>query len=187
MNRESTRKMTRLLGGLVLAAALWPAGPAAAAELPADVAAKVAQAKRKLVELAANPTVVAAVREANERAASGMTNGKWLDLPDSDPAVRTVVASKVSAQIVAWEAADQTINKLVLRDQKGNLVGASVKPLLYNNAPRPQFINPMKGQPWAADEIKPDPTTQIPGVHVGVPVMDGGKPIGVLHAGVTAK
>jgi hypothetical protein len=158
-----------------------------AADVPADVQAKVEKAKKRLAELAADPLIVAAVREANGKDAGGMNNGKWSDLPDTDPAVKTLMANKASAQIAKWEASDDNINKLVLRDLKGNLVAASAKPLLFNNASRPQFANAVKGQPWAASEVKPDATTQVPSVQLGVPVLDGGKTIGVLHAGVTAK
>lgn len=162
-------------------------GPAHAAELPTEVAAKVEKAKKRLVELAADPTVLAAVRESNGHDAAGMNNGKWIELSDSDPAVKAAMSSKVSLQIAKWEQADDTVNKIVLRDQKGNLVGASTRPLIFNNANRPVFANAIKGQPWAAGEIKPDTSTQIPSVHVAAPVIDGGKTIGVIHAGVTAK
>ncbi|WP_325426965.1 hypothetical protein [Aquabacterium sp.] len=163
------------------------AAPAWSSELPADVQVKVEKAKKRLAELAADPAVVSAVREANARDGAGMTNGKWVDLGDADPFVKTILTSKVSGQIAQWEKADDTVNKLILRDQKGNLIGASVRPLIFNNASRPVFANPIKGQVWAAGEIKPDTTTQIPSVHVAAPVIDGGKAIGVLQAGVTAK
>jgi hypothetical protein len=161
--------------------------PVHAAELPPDVAAKVEKAKKRLVELAADPTVLAAVREANGHDAGGMNNGKWIELNDADPAVKATLTSKVSQQIAKWEQSDDTVNKIVLRDQKGNLVGASTRPLIFNNANRAVFSNAIKGQPWSAGEIKPDTSTQIPSVHVAAPVLDGGKTIGVLHAGVTAK
>jgi hypothetical protein len=161
--------------------------PAWANELPAEVQAKVEKAKKRLTELAADPAVVAAVRESNGHDAGGMNNGKWIELAETDPAVKAMLTTKVSAQIGKWEQADDTVNKIVLRDQKGNLVAASVRPLIFNNANRPVFANTIKGQAWAASEIKPDTSTQIPSVHVAAPVMDGSKPIGVLHAGVTAK
>jgi hypothetical protein len=163
------------------------AGPAAAGELPPEVQAKVEKAKKRLIDLAADPVVVAAVRDANGHDAGGMNNGKWIELTDTDAAVKATLSSKVSLQIAKWEQADDTVNKIVLRDQKGNLVGASVRPLIYNNANRPVFANAIKGQAWSAGEIKPDTSTQIPSVHVAAPVLDGGKTIGVLHAGVTAK
>lgn len=163
------------------------AGSAFAGSLPADVQAKVDKARKHLVELAADPGVVAAVREANGRDAGGMNNGKWIELPDTDPAVKATLSTKMSQQIAKWEQADDTVNKIILRDQKGNLIAASVRPLIFNNANRPVFANAIKGQAWNADEIKPDTSTQVPSVHVSAPVMDGGKAIGVLHAGVTAK
>ncbi len=175
-----------LLAAFALASSIVTT-PARAADLPADVQAKVEKAKKRLVELAADPGVVSAVREANARDNGGMTNGKWVDLGDADPGVKQIMTSKVSVQIAKWEKDDDTVNKLILRDQKGNLVAASVRPLIYNNASRPVFANPIKGQVWAAGEIKPDTTTQIPSVHVAAPVLDGGKTIGVLQAGVTAR
>lgn len=183
---NSLPRLNHLLACLALAvASVQPA--AWAADLPADVQAKVEKAKKRLVELAADAAVVAAVRDANHRDAGGMTNGKWVDLADGDPAVKAILGSKVSAQIAQWEKSDETVNKLILRDQKGNLVAASVRPLIYNNASRPVFAHPIKGEAWAAGEIKPDTSTQIPSVHVAAPVMDGGKAIGVLQSAVTAK
>jgi hypothetical protein len=158
-----------------------------AGELPAEVAPKVDKAKAWLVQVAADPTVVAAVREANANGPGDMTNGKWISLSDSDPAVKSVLANKISVQIAKWEQSYDTVNKIVLRDQQGFLVGASTRPLIFNNSKVPVFSNTIKGQPWSANEVKPDTTTQIPSVHVAAPVLDGGKPIGVLHAGVTAK
>jgi hypothetical protein len=170
------------------AAALMLAAPfTLAADLPGDVVTKVEKAKKRLVELAADPGVVAAVREANTNGPGSMTNGKWIGLSDSDPAVKGVLSNKISVQIAKWEQGDDTLNKMVLRDEKGFLVGASTRPLIFNNAKVPVFSNAIKGQPWSAGEIKPDTSTQIPSVHVAAPVLDGGKPIGVLHAGVTAK
>lgn len=156
------------------------------AELPADVAAKVEKAKKRLMDLAADPAVLAAVREANGREPA-LNNGKWIDLQDNDPAVKAIITNKVSLQIAKWEQADDTVNKILLRDQKGNLIGASTRPLIFNNANRPVFANAIKGQAWNAAEVKPDTTTQVPSVHLSAPVMDGGKPIGVMHAAVTAK
>ncbi|MEK8033035.1 hypothetical protein AACH06_19605 [Ideonella sp. DXS29W] len=180
---------SRLAALMAISASSWAClvTPALAGELPADVAAKVEKAKKRLVELAADPTVLAAVRDANSHSAAGMNNGKWIELGDNDPAVKNTLSSKVSLQIAKWEQSDDTVNKIVLRDQKGNLVGASTRPLIFNNANRPVFSQAIKGQPWAASEIKPDTSTQVPSVHVAAPVVDGGKTIGVLHAGVTAK
>lgn len=178
----ATRKLPTLAAALSLFTCL-----AASAALPPDLQAKVDKAKAKLVTLAADPIVVAAAKEANAKGDPGMSNGKWVDLPDSDPFIQNLLKAKASRQIAEWEAKDDSINKLVLRDQKGNLVAASVRPLIWNNAARPVYSQAIKGQTWSAEEIKPDPSTQVPSVQLSAPVLDGGKAIGVLHSAVTAK
>lgn len=169
----------------VLAAVLACASVSAYAELPAPLQAKAEKYKAKLVEWAANPVIVNAVKEANAKgAAAGMSNAKWLDVSDTDPVVKAFMTNKAGALLTKWEE-DPGINKLVVRDEKGNLVAADTKPLLYNNAVRPVYINGIKGQPWIDSKVTPDPTTQIKGVQTAVPILDGKKVIGVLHAAVT--
>ena len=174
---------TGLAAGLALATPMtW-----AADALPAPMQAKTEQYKKKLAEWAAHPVIVAAVKEvAAKGGVAGMTNGKWNDLDEKDPVVKSFETSKAGMLVKKWEE-DTGINKLVLRDDKGNLVASSAKPLVYNNAARPVFVNAIKGQVWAASEIKPDPTTGIKSVQAGAPVMEGGKVIGVIHVGITAE
>ena len=169
-------------GMLLSSASTWSAEP-----FSAPTQTKVDAYKKKLTDWAANPAIVAAVKEVNTKGGLvGMTNAKWNDLDDKDVVVKGFETSKAGLLIKKWEE-DASINKLVLRDEKGNLVAANSKPLIYNNSARPLFVNTMKGQAWAANEIKPDPTTGIKSVQVGAPVMDGGKVIGVIHAGITAE
>lgn len=156
-----------------------------AADLPPPVQAKVEKYKQKLAEWAADPVIVGAVKEANSKGAlPGMTNARWLEVQDNDPAARAFITSKAGSAVKKWEE-DKEINKLVVRDEKGNLVAASTKPLLYNNAVRPVYINAIKGQPWADSKVAPDPTTQIKSVQASAPVLEGGKVIGVIHVGIT--
>lgn len=172
---------------LSLAALALAPAPARADAMSPEVKAKVDKYKQKLVEWAATPALVEAVKAANVGGGlAGMTNAKWEELPDADPKVAAILSSPASKQLAKWEE-DKTINKLFLRDDKGNLVAGSSKTFLYNNSARPAFQNAIKGQAWAAGEVKPDPTTQIPSVQISAPVMDGGKPIGVLHSAVSAQ
>lgn len=155
-----------------------------AAELPAPLQAKVEKYKHKLAEWAADPVIVAAVKEANGKGGlPGMSNSKWLEVPDKDPTVMAFVNSKAGALLSKWDS-DKDIDKLVVRDEKGNLVAASTKPLLYNNAVRPVYKNAIGGQAWADSKVAPDPTTQIKSVQASAPIMDGGKVIGVIHVGI---
>lgn len=168
-----------------IAAAFTLNAAAVAEPLPADLQAKIDKYKVKLVEWAATPALVAAVKEANAKGGATISNAKWDELPDNDATVQAYVAGPVGKQLARWEE-DKNISKLYLRDAKGNLVAASNKPLLFNNVNRPAFANSFKAA-WAANEIKPDPTTQKKSVQLGVPVLDGGKPIGVLHSAIESQ
>jgi hypothetical protein len=116
-----------------------------------------------------------------------VTNAKWDEVVETDAMVKSLTQSAVGKIIGKWEE-DKTLEKLILRDEKGNLVASSSKPILYNNANRPPFQNGFKGV-WAANEVKPDPTTQKKnGTGFGSrPVMEGGKAIGVLQTAVLAE
>lgn len=177
--------VSALFVGLVLTIG---AVPHAKAELPADVKAKVDGYKKKLVEWAANPAVIAAVKESNGKGGlvAGMTNAKWDELAEGDPVVKGFQTSAAGKLMTKFEE-DKGINKLYVRDEKGNLVAGSNKPLLYNVASRGPFQNGMKGAAWDSGEVKPDPTTQAKSVQVGVPIKDGDKVIGVLHTAVTVQ
>ncbi|MCK6373629.1 MAG: cache domain-containing protein [Zoogloea sp.] len=156
----------------------------ARSELPAELKTRVEAYQKKMIEWAAHPSMVKAVKDANA-ASPVMTNSRWDDLPDTDPAVKATISGPVSDQLKKWEE-DKNINKLFLRDGKGQVVAASSRAFLYNAANRPHVAAALKGQAFHAQEIKPDPATQVKSVQVAVPVLDGGKPIGVLNAAVTA-
>lgn len=183
MSIKRTTLVSTFLVGVVIA--LTSMSNARADSLPPEVQAKIDLYKKRLIDWAANPTIVAAAKIANAKGAlAGMGNAKWTDMEDKDPVVLAFQSNDAGKLISKWDE-DKGLSKLYLRDEKGNLVAASNKPLLYNNASKPWVANPLKdGKPWSAAEIKPDPATQIKGVHLSVPVLDGGKAIGVLHTSV---
>lgn len=187
MTRVLSRDVSLFAALLLLATLCFQASQALAA-LPADMQAKVEVYKKKLVDWAANPVIVKAVKEANAKGGMipGMNNGKWDELTETDPLVAGILSTPASKLVKQWEA-DKGINKLFVRDEKGNMVAGSAKSLIYNAAARPPVKEAMKGKPWNAEEIKPDPTTQIKSVHVSAPVLDGGQVIGVIHTAVTAE
>ena len=183
---KRTTLLSAFLVGVVIA--LTSMSNARADSLAPEVQAKIELYKKKLVEWAANPAIVAAAKGANAKGAlAGMGNAKWTDMEDKDPVVLAFQENEAGKLISKWDQ-DKGISKLYLRDEKANLVAASNKPLLYNNATKPWIAGPLKeGKPWSATEIKPDPATQIKGVHLSVPVLDGGKAIGILHTSVIAE
>lgn len=173
------------IGVLMVASIALPTAANAEA-IPPDVQAKVETYKKKLAEWAANPVIIAAIKEANTKGPGGMTNGAWDGLDDNDPKVKALQNSAAGKLLLKWEE-DKGINKLYIRDEKGNLAASSNKALLFNNASRPQFSNSIKGAVWGANEMKQDPTTSIMSVQISVPILDGGKPIGVMNSSVSSK
>lgn len=175
--------MTRVISVLCASLmALSVSGTAFADPIPAAAQGQVDSYKKKLGEWGSNPQVVAAVREANSKGGMlpGMSNGKWEELSEKDPSVMAFQTSPAGKQVSKWEE-DKALGKVFVRDEKGNLVAASNKPLLFNNATRQAFQNGIKAA-WADNQVKPDPTTQKKSVQLSAPVLDGGKAIGVIHA-----
>jgi hypothetical protein len=163
----------------------------AQAQVPADLQAKVDTAKTSLAELGKNPAIIAAIKDSNAKggAVAGMSNAKWDELAETDPVVTGFDKSATSKILQDFAAKNTQLNKLYLRDEKGNLVAAGTggKTLLWNIGSRPFFKPVMEGKAWSDKDVKPDPTTQVKGVALIVPVMDGGKAIGSLQSNHTAK
>lgn len=161
------------------------------AELPGALQAEVNRYKTQLGKWAQDKEVIAAVKRANESPEGpvpGMTGAKWIELTDADPQVNGLLNNAMAQKLKGWERVHkQSLGKLYLRNKDGFLVAGTNKPLLYNNKATPVYKNGMGDKPWGASEVKPDPTTQIGGVHVSAPVKDGGKTIGLLHTTVIAK
>ncbi len=161
------------------------------AQVPADLQAKVDAAKVTLADLGKNPAVIAAVKDANAKGGiiAGMSNGKWDEVAENDAQVTSVNSNATSKILTAFSGKHAELNKLYLRDEKGNLVaaGSGGKPLLWNIGSRPFFKPVMEGKAWSDSAVKPDASTQVKGVLFAVPVMDGGKAIGLLQSNFTAK
>jgi hypothetical protein len=188
VNAEKTMKLS--FSTIVLSAGLLAAS-VAHAQVPADLQAKVDAAKVTLADLGKNPAVIAAVKESNAKGGiiAGMSNGKWDEVAENDAQVAGINGSATSKALTAFSGKHAELNKLYLRDEKGNLVatGSGGKPLLWNIASRPFFKPVMEGKAWSDSAVKPDASTQVKGVLFAVPVMDGGKAIGLLQSNFTAK
>lgn len=159
----------------------------ARAELSPQMTAKVKAYEKKLVALTKSPVLVNAVKEANAAGGiGGMTNAKWLQLKDDDAVIVGMTANSAAQVLKKFEGENKGISKLILRDAEANVVATSTRPLLYNNKTKEPFVRAIKGEVWHATEVKPDPATQIKGVHLTAPVKDGKKVIGIVHTSVIA-
>lgn len=184
MNTLSMNKIYRIGAALLLGATL--AAPAQA-ELSPAMKTKVKVYEQKLVALTKSPVLVNAVKGANSAGGvAGMTNAKWLQLSDDDALIAGLISNSAAQLLKRFEADNKGVSKLILRDGQANVIATSTRPLLYNNKTKEPFVRAIKGEVWHADEVKPDPATQIKGVHLTAPVKDGNKVIGILHTSVIA-
>lgn len=153
---------------------------AQAAGLPADVQSKMEAQVAELTELAKDADIIAVAKAGAKD--SAMNNAKWQDVAERGSEITSVEANAASAKIKAFNNAH--ISKIYLRDIEGNYVAGFNKPFLYNISKRPNFKKARTGSVFIAAKIQKDPTTQENVVQVAVPVLEGGKVVGILHAGV---
>jgi hypothetical protein len=150
---------------------------------------RVERYKKNLAQLAQNPMLIAAVKEANKKtAADHLSNTEWKALAEDDPQVYILNKNATGDMLAKFEKS-RAFEKLNVRDAKGYLVAfssANEKPLLYNAAERPPVMNGLKGI-WSASEIKPDPTTKKMAIQIAAPILADGVIIGVVHSSVTAE
>lgn len=153
--------------------------------IPPAVQKRVDDYRVKLEKWAANPAVIAAVKASNASGGiPGMTPAKWTELPDSDPAVKSIMTSPAGKFVDSLDSKE--VSKVGVRDKAGNIVAANVKVILYNVGHRPWFKPAIGGTSYQVDQMLKDPTTQVMGVQIAAPIKDGAEVIGVMHAAITA-
>lgn len=170
--------------GLLLVAA---AAPAAALEITPAVQAEIDKQIALVAEWAADPIVVAAVKEQNTKGPiAGMDNAKWKATRRSDPAVQALVnnpAGKLLKQKI--QASGGGLDKAFVSAAQGEKVAFAEKTISYVHKGQEKFDAPMStGKPWHMQKPWFDESLQGYAIQVAVPVLDGGKPIGVIVASV---
>ena len=138
--------------------------------------------------MAADPSLVKAVKEANGKGAiPGMDNTKWEPLPESNPVVSEMVSNATGKLLTQWMNEDASgINKIVLTGGVGQRFAFTSKPASYMSKDKTHFTESFTGKVWQQKESQPDPSTKIDTVQITVPVRDGGQVIGVLLLSLTA-
>ena len=149
---------------------------------------KVDAYKEKATALAADPTLVKSVKEANAKGAiPGMDSAKWESLPESDGVVAEMVNNTAGKLVTQWMNADaKGLNKLVLTGKHGQRFAFTSKPASYMSKEKTHFSESFSGKIWQMKETQPDPSTKIETVQITVPVKDGNEIIGVLLLSLTA-
>lgn len=151
--------------------------PAVQAKIDAEIAAATG--------LAADPTLVAAVKAHNaapSAEAQAMTQEKWKALTLLDPYVRSF--SKNPTGAILKEKKSGFVSEAFLSGADGVKVAFLTKPSNWSHKDKPKHDQPMQGKTWQG-EIEVDESTGLQQVQVAVPVLDGGKPIGSLVVGLS--
>lgn len=167
-------------------AALGLAGPVQALEITASMQKELTRQAESVKALAANPTLVKAVLDQNEKGPiEGMTNDKWKAVRRSDDLVKGFVkndAGRLLGQRV--EASDGFWVRAFLSAAGGEKVAFTEKTISYLHAGQPKFDVPFStGKVWQGPP-ELDTVTETNDVQLAAPVMSGGKSVGVLIVGV---
>ncbi len=157
----------------------------ARAEKPDAKVQEAIDAKVKIIKTwAADPVLVGAVKEQNATLPAeyaAMTQDKWKSLTVVDPFVRAF--SKNAAGQFLKGKKDDFVAEAFLSAANGMKVGFLAKTTNWSHQGKPKHDEPMKGQTWQG-EIEVDESSGVQCVQVGVPVLDGDKPIGSLVVGL---
>jgi len=156
-------------------------------QAPPEIKAKLDAKIKQLSALSTDPEIVNAVKAHNAAPATTeaaeMTNDKWHSLSVLDPFVRTTAKTPLSEYLKAKKNADDTIAKIFVSGADGTKVGFDAKTEHWTHKGMPKHEVPMSGATWIGT-VKVDDSTGQQLIQVGLPVLDGGKPIGSIVVGL---
>lgn len=147
---------------------------------------KVDAILKEVQQWASDPLIVKAVKAQNEGLPAefaGMTQAKWETVSVLDPLVRNLAKNEVAAFLKSKMREDFTQSSV--NDASGFKVGFFVKPKNWCHKGLPQFETPMSGKPYQGP-VQVHPATGALQLQITTPVMDSGKPIGVIVVGIKA-
>ncbi len=157
---------------------------------PAQALDAAVQAKvdAKLVEVkawASDPAIVNAVKAQNANLPAdyaAITQEKWKAFTVLDPFVRSF--TKNPAGTFLKEKKGDIVTEAFVSDAAGLKVAFLSKPSGWSHKGNPKHDKPMSGQTWQGP-VEVDESTGLQQIQVAVPVLDDGKPIGSLVAGLS--
>lgn len=176
--------MTRVTRLLIVAAAVLAGAHEAIAGVDAALQAKVQARMPAIRAMAADPAVVQAVKAANATPPAeyaSMTQEKWAGLSVLDPVVRAFTKNTAAAALKATRTDEMA--EVFVSAANGCKVAFLSKPTNWSHRGMPKHQVPMSGKTWEG-QPETDESTGTITVQVGMPVIDGGKPIGSLVVGL---
>jgi hypothetical protein len=156
-------------------------------QAPPEIKAKLDAKIKQLASLGTDPEVVNAVKAHNAAPATAesltMTNEKWRSLSVLDPFVRAAAKTPLSEYLKTKKKTDDTIAKVFVSGADGFKVGFDAKTEHWTHKGMPKHEVPMSGETWIGS-VKLDDSTGQQLIQVGLPVLDGRKPIGSIVFGL---
>jgi len=160
---------------------------AVSGQAPPAIKAKLDEKIRELAALSTESGNCDAVKTYNATPvsdeAAGMTNDKWHSLSVLDPLVRATAKTPLSEYLKTKKTADDTIAKIFVSGADGSKLDFDAKTEHWTHKGMPKHEVPMSGQNWIGP-VKLDDSTGQQLIQVGMPVLDGRKPIGSIVFGL---
>ncbi len=175
----------KVFGGSLLATLLCLSQVAAAAPLDPALQPSVTAKIKELRTWAADPVIVAAVKEYNASKspeAAAMDQARWTNTSVIDPFVRGLTKTP-AAQVLKTRRGDG-VSEAFLSGADGGKVAFLGKPTNWSHKDKPKHEQPMSGKTWQGD-VEVDESSGLQQLQVAVPVLDSGKPIGSLVVGLS--
>lgn len=173
-------KSLSAVAALVLLALL----ASSAASLNDEQRGKVAAALKQWQALGGDPTVVAAVKEANANppaAYKDMSQDKWKALSVLSPEIKYFSNNALATYLKSKRGPE--VAELFVCAADGTKVAFFAKTTNWSHAGKAKHDEPMKGKTWIGDPELDDSTGKVE-VQVSFPVLDGKKPIGSIVVGL---
>ena len=164
--------------------ALLFAGTGLGQTLSPAVKAKVEAKLSELKGWSSDPAIVAAVKAHNANPPAedkAMTNEKWTQLTVLDPYVRSFTKNPLGLYLKSKK--DDQMAECFVSGSDGTKVAFLSKTTNWSHAGKEKHTVPMSGKTYIGPAALDESTGQQL-VQIGLPVLDGGKPIGSIVVGL---
>ena len=173
----------KCIPGILLTATIMAANGFGASLSP-DVKAKIDAKVKLLGAWSTDPAIVSGVKAHNTSppaADKAMTNAKWSELTVLDPFVRSFTKNALGAYLKGKK--DDQIAECFISGADGTKVAFLAKTTSWSHAVKDKHRLPMSGRTFIGP-VAVDESTGVEMVQVGLPILDGGKPIGSIVVGL---
>ncbi len=152
--------------------------------LSPEVQAKVEAKVKQLKSWSTDPAIVEAVKANNAAAPAayrGMTQEQWKSLSVLDPSARALTKSPLGQHLKSRQ--DPQITECFISAADGTKVAFLAKPTFWSHKDKDKHKLPMSGRVYIGP-AQLDESTGLQEIQIGLPVLDGGKPIGSIVIGL---